>query len=240
MKYKIALTRSAEGVSVSVPGLPGCWSQGATEKEAIANVSEAIHEYLVVRDELVQGAEIREVEVAQALPKLPGVNHLDAVRALGKAGFRCATMNFLMSLIAVLVVASGAAQPAIAQPAGRGSDSTEAQREVARLACRALPMRLQAYAGGAGEYEIHRDPVTGRDCTYRYGVAKPIGLIVDGRLYCPDSLSAKTGDWSHAWPVIDRLDIASIEVTKDSVAMSRVHCHFALKGLVSIVTKKRR
>ena len=152
-------------------------------------------------------------------------------------------MNFLMSLIAVLAVASGAAQPAIAQPAGRGSDSTEAQREVARLArlaCRALPMRLQAYAGGAGEYEIHRDPVTGRDCTYRYGVTKPIGLIVDGRPYCPDSLSAKTGDWSHAWPVIDRLDIASLEVTKDSVAMSRVHCHFALKGLVSIVTKKRR
>ena len=64
MKYKIALTRGPEGVSVSVPGLPGCWSQGATEAEAVANISEAIHDYLVVRDELLQGAEIREVEVA--------------------------------------------------------------------------------------------------------------------------------------------------------------------------------
>jgi predicted RNase H-like HicB family nuclease len=64
MKYKIALTRSAEGVSVSVPGLPGCWSQGATEAEALANIRDAIHDYLVVRDELIQGAQVREVEVA--------------------------------------------------------------------------------------------------------------------------------------------------------------------------------
>ena len=36
MRYKIALHKSDEGYSVSVPGLPGCWSQGATEDEAIA------------------------------------------------------------------------------------------------------------------------------------------------------------------------------------------------------------
>jgi len=35
MKYKIALHQSEEGFSVSVPGLPGCWSQGATEEEAV-------------------------------------------------------------------------------------------------------------------------------------------------------------------------------------------------------------
>jgi predicted RNase H-like HicB family nuclease len=64
MKYKIALERSDEGFSVSVPGLPGCWSQGASEAEALANIREAIAEYLVVRDELVRGADIREVEVA--------------------------------------------------------------------------------------------------------------------------------------------------------------------------------
>jgi predicted RNase H-like HicB family nuclease len=63
MKYKIALQRSDEGYSVSVPGLPGCWSQGATEPEALANVREAIREYLAVRDELLDNAEIREVEV---------------------------------------------------------------------------------------------------------------------------------------------------------------------------------
>ena len=64
MKYKIALERSDEGFSVSVPGLPGCWSQGATEAEALANTRAAIAEYLVVRDDLLRGAEIREVEVA--------------------------------------------------------------------------------------------------------------------------------------------------------------------------------
>ncbi len=64
MKYKIALSRTEEGFSVSVPGLPGCWSQGATEAEALANVRDAIQEYLSVRDELLRDAEVREVEVA--------------------------------------------------------------------------------------------------------------------------------------------------------------------------------
>jgi predicted RNase H-like HicB family nuclease len=64
MKYKVALQRSEEGVSVSVPGLPGCWSQGATEQEALENVRDAIREYLVVAAELVSGAEVREVDVA--------------------------------------------------------------------------------------------------------------------------------------------------------------------------------
>lgn len=35
MKYRIALYRSEEGHAVSVPVLPGCWSQGATEQEAL-------------------------------------------------------------------------------------------------------------------------------------------------------------------------------------------------------------
>jgi predicted RNase H-like HicB family nuclease len=63
MKYKIALQHSDEGYSVSVPGLPGCWSQGKTEAEALSSVREAIREYLVVRDELLKDVEVREVEV---------------------------------------------------------------------------------------------------------------------------------------------------------------------------------
>ena len=63
MKYKIALYKSDEGYSVSCPGLPGCWSQGATEQEAIENIQDAIKEYLSAVDELVQDAEVREVEV---------------------------------------------------------------------------------------------------------------------------------------------------------------------------------
>jgi predicted RNase H-like HicB family nuclease len=64
MKYKIALQTTEEGFSVSVPGLPGCWSQGATEEEAIANIQDAIQEYLAARDALLEGAVVREVEVA--------------------------------------------------------------------------------------------------------------------------------------------------------------------------------
>ena len=64
MKYKIALRKSDEGYSVSVPGLPGCWSQGATEQEALENIQDAIREYLAAREELLEGAVVREIEVA--------------------------------------------------------------------------------------------------------------------------------------------------------------------------------
>jgi predicted RNase H-like HicB family nuclease len=63
MKYKILLRKTDEGYSVSVPGLPGCWSQGETEAEALENIQVAIQEYLAARDDLLKGEEIREVEV---------------------------------------------------------------------------------------------------------------------------------------------------------------------------------
>ena len=63
MKYRIALRKSEEGFSVSVPGLPGCWSQGSSEQEAIENVQDAIRDYLSVVNEQLQGADVREVEV---------------------------------------------------------------------------------------------------------------------------------------------------------------------------------
>ena len=52
MKYKILLEKSEEGYSVSCPGLPGCWSQGATEAEAMENIQDAIREYLSVLDQI--------------------------------------------------------------------------------------------------------------------------------------------------------------------------------------------
>ncbi len=63
MKYKVAMQKTEEGYSVSVPGLPGCWSQGATEDEALRNIAEAIREYLEVAAELIPEADVREVEV---------------------------------------------------------------------------------------------------------------------------------------------------------------------------------
>jgi predicted RNase H-like HicB family nuclease len=64
MKYKVVLQHSEEGYSVSVPGLPGCWSQGVTEEEAIENIRDAIQEYLAAVNDLLPDAEVREIEVA--------------------------------------------------------------------------------------------------------------------------------------------------------------------------------
>ena len=64
MRYRIAMHQSDEGYSVSVPGVPGCWSQGATEDEALENIKDAIREYISVVDEQLRGEDVREIEVA--------------------------------------------------------------------------------------------------------------------------------------------------------------------------------
>ena len=64
MRYRIAIHHSDEGYSVSVPGLLGCWSQGATDAEAVEKIKDAILEYLAVVEEELRGEEIREIEVA--------------------------------------------------------------------------------------------------------------------------------------------------------------------------------
>ncbi|MCE9531017.1 MAG: type II toxin-antitoxin system HicB family antitoxin [Planctomycetes bacterium] len=51
MNYEIAIHRTDEGISVSVPALPGCWSEGDTEEEALANIHDAIREYLAARED---------------------------------------------------------------------------------------------------------------------------------------------------------------------------------------------
>lgn len=74
MKYEVAIHPDDDGFAVSVPGLPGCWSQGDSEQEALGNIETAIREYLEVVEGLLEGSTV------------PGVNHLDAVRVLGKGG----------------------------------------------------------------------------------------------------------------------------------------------------------
>jgi predicted RNase H-like HicB family nuclease len=64
--YRVMLRKSEEGYSVSCPGLPGCWSQGTTEEEALANIQVAIREYVEAAEELARDGEGRIVEVAVA------------------------------------------------------------------------------------------------------------------------------------------------------------------------------
>lgn len=63
MKYRVVLQRTEEGVTASCPGLPGCFSEGTTEQEALENIKSAISEYLEAVKELSAEGEVREVEV---------------------------------------------------------------------------------------------------------------------------------------------------------------------------------
>jgi predicted RNase H-like HicB family nuclease len=63
MLYQVVLEETEEGFAASVPGLPGCLTQGATEQEALENATDAIREYLEVVTDLSQGKNVREVVV---------------------------------------------------------------------------------------------------------------------------------------------------------------------------------
>ena len=63
MRYRVVLHPSEEGYAVSCPGLPGCWSQGATEAEALENIQAAIEDYLAAVAVSTEHQYAREVEV---------------------------------------------------------------------------------------------------------------------------------------------------------------------------------
>lgn len=64
LRYRVVLTESDEGFSVSCPSLPGCWPQGSTRDEALENIADAIREYLAAMAELRPEGQVAEVEVA--------------------------------------------------------------------------------------------------------------------------------------------------------------------------------
>ncbi len=63
MTYRVAVRETDEGYSVSCPGLPGCWSQGHTEPEALENIRAAIADYLAARDAMTAEPGVRQVEI---------------------------------------------------------------------------------------------------------------------------------------------------------------------------------
>ena len=63
MNYGVTLVESNEGWAVWCDALPGCCSQGATRDEALANIREAIAEYLAAKTAEIQGdGEVRSVQ----------------------------------------------------------------------------------------------------------------------------------------------------------------------------------
>ncbi len=66
MKYSVVIKKSKYGYDIRVPALPGCYGQGNTEKEALANIKDAIQVYLGMEAKELRGAKVREVEVAFA------------------------------------------------------------------------------------------------------------------------------------------------------------------------------
>lgn len=64
MKYLTIIHKSKYGYDVHVPALPGCHSQGKTKRESLENVKDAIFTYLAMSHGELEGAEVREVEVA--------------------------------------------------------------------------------------------------------------------------------------------------------------------------------
>ena len=63
MKYRVKLERTDEGYAVWCPGLPGCWSQGETEAEALENIRDAIATYMATVEDLLKNRTTRLVEV---------------------------------------------------------------------------------------------------------------------------------------------------------------------------------
>jgi len=63
MQYKVKLEQTDEGYAIWCPGLPGCWSQGATEEEALQNIKDAIETYLATVEELIKDDRTRLIEV---------------------------------------------------------------------------------------------------------------------------------------------------------------------------------
>jgi predicted RNase H-like HicB family nuclease len=58
----IVIEGDADGYFVSCPALQGCYSQGETYEEAIANIKDAIR--LHIEDRMADGEEIPEVSVS--------------------------------------------------------------------------------------------------------------------------------------------------------------------------------
>lgn len=66
MKYIVAIRKTKYGYDTHVPALPGCHSQGNTEREAIANIRDAVLTYLDMERKELKDTRFKEIQVAFA------------------------------------------------------------------------------------------------------------------------------------------------------------------------------
>lgn len=64
MKYIIAIRKTKYGYDTYVPALPGCHSQGDTEREAITNTRDAVLTYLEMERKEFKNTRFKEIQVA--------------------------------------------------------------------------------------------------------------------------------------------------------------------------------
>jgi len=64
MKYIIAVRKTKYGYDAHVPALPGCHSQGKTEREAITNTRDAVLTYLEMEQKEFKNTRFKKIQVA--------------------------------------------------------------------------------------------------------------------------------------------------------------------------------
>jgi len=63
MKYLVVIHQSKYGYDIHVPALPGCHSQGRTEREALKSIQDAILTYLEMSEKEIKNSKLREIEI---------------------------------------------------------------------------------------------------------------------------------------------------------------------------------
>lgn len=63
MTYRVVFIKTEEGFAVSCPALRGCHSQGRTREEAVANIRDAIREWLAAEGDEHAVFDVTEEEV---------------------------------------------------------------------------------------------------------------------------------------------------------------------------------
>jgi len=76
MHFKVVLKKSDEGYAAWCPALGGCFSQGATEAEALANIRDAIAEWIAAVDD--QTSRDREPDETVHVVEVEDANRAEA------------------------------------------------------------------------------------------------------------------------------------------------------------------